>query len=63
MSADQLLQGLTQATYVLLFMVVTIEAARSRRAAAVNIALFFGTVALIVVIGWATSILSYRQRR
>ena len=52
MTADQLLQALTQAVYVLIFLVVAAEAVRRPSRANVNIALLFGATALIIALGW-----------
>ncbi len=51
MSANDLLQGLSEALYVLIFLVVGYQAVRQRRRAVIDMALFFGASAIIVVEG------------
>ena len=51
MSAYDLLQALSEALYVLIFIVVAYQAARQRRRALIDMALFFGVSAIIVIEG------------
>lgn len=55
MSADAFLQFVTQALYVLIFIVTLIEAVRRPVRARVDIALFFGAVALVIAEGWVVA--------
>lgn len=55
MTADYLLQAVTQAVYVLIFIVTAGEAVRRPSRANTNIAALFGAVALVVAIGWFTA--------
>src|SRR5690349_11937550 len=50
MSADQLIQLLSWAIFMLVFIIVAIRAARAPRLAAIEIALFFSAPALIIVL-------------
>jgi signal transduction histidine kinase len=50
MSADQLIQLLSWAIFMLVFIIVAVRAARAPRLAAIEIALFFSAPALIIVL-------------
>ncbi|MGH2369718.1 MAG: GAF domain-containing sensor histidine kinase, partial [Chloroflexota bacterium] len=55
MSAESLLQGLTQALYVLVFVVVAVHAVRRPLRANVDIALLFAATSLIIAQQWITA--------
>jgi signal transduction histidine kinase len=57
MTASQLLQALTQITYVVIFLVVAVEAARRPRRATIDTALLFGATTIVIMIGWLTATL------
>src|SRR6476661_7682295 len=58
MSALQFIQGLTQALYILISIVVTITAVRRPTRVRVDIALFFGVTTLIIAQSWASQALN-----
>src|SRR5437879_5822174 len=55
MSADTLLQGLTQVLFVAVFLVVAVTALRYPRRATIDTALLFGVLSLLVAEGWAVT--------
>src|SRR5437764_4195229 len=57
MSASKLLQLLTQALFVVVFVVVALKAARQPRRATIDTALFFGVASLLVAEGWVLAML------
>ncbi len=57
MSADDFIQLVTQALYVVLFGVVAVRAARRPLRANVDVALLFGACTLVIAIGWVTTAL------
>ncbi|HEY7065588.1 MAG TPA: ATP-binding protein [Chloroflexota bacterium] len=52
MSADDFIQLITQALYVLLFVVVAVRAAHRPLRANVDVTLLFGTTSLLIAVGW-----------
>ncbi len=58
MSADQFLQYLTQALFVLITLVVVAQAVRRPTRAKIDIALFFGVTALVITEGWVLDALN-----
>src|SRR5437763_16407241 len=60
MSANDLLGFLTQALFVLVFLVVVAIAVRQPRRATVDTALLFGVASLLVAEGWAAPLLHLR---
>ncbi|MBV9281438.1 MAG: hypothetical protein JOZ41_15265, partial [Chloroflexi bacterium] len=54
MSADTFIQDLTQALFVVIFLVVAAKAVREPRRANLDTALVFGAAAAIIVEGWVT---------
>src|SRR5437763_9445954 len=60
MSANDLLGFLTQALFVLVFLVVATKAVRQPRRATVDTALLFGVASLLVAEGWAAPLLHLR---
>jgi signal transduction histidine kinase len=63
MSADQLVQILTQALFLLIFLHVLIRAVRAPRRANLDIALLFGVVALTIAQGWVVAALDLQRER
>src|SRR5260221_2503693 len=63
MSANQLVQLLTQVLFVLVFAFVAARAVRQPRRANVDTAVLFGAVALLVVEEWASEALGINQTR
>src|SRR3954470_1956936 len=59
-SADDFIQLVTQALYVVLFVVVAVRAAHRPLRANVDVALLFGVCALVIAIGWITTALNVR---
>jgi signal transduction histidine kinase len=60
MSANALLSFLTQALFVLVFLVVVAKAVRQPRRATIDTALLFGVASLLVAEGWAAPLLHLR---
>src|SRR5688572_16042865 len=63
MSADDLLQWLTQALFVLIFLVTGVRALRRPLRATIDIALFFGVLSFIIAETWATTALDVTPGR
>ena len=63
MSADDVSQFLTNALYVLIFVVVAARALRRPLRASVDSALFFGVIALIIAISWINQALDIEPGR
>ena len=63
MSADDLLQIITQVLYVVIFVVVGLQALRRPLRANIDIALFFGVTALIIAIGWVSRALNVESEQ
>ena len=60
MSASTLLQFLTQALFVVVFVVVAVKAVRQPRRATIDTALLFGVVSLLVAEGWVVAALHWK---
>lgn len=56
MSADRLIQLVTEVPFVIILLVVLVEAARHRTRASIDVALFFGALAAIVVVSWVNDL-------
>src|SRR5437667_12697301 len=57
MSASTLLQVLTQALFVVVFVVVAVKAVRRPRRVTIDTALLFGVASLLVAEGWVLAVL------
>lgn len=58
MNAAQLVQLLTRAPFIVIFVMTVVELARHPRRANVDIALLFGAVSATIVIGWVATVFS-----